>query len=125
MCYNFLCKEGCLMKKISWNEIDIKKILNNIYKKTIRYIKYNRLFLSFVLLSLISVTLLRGFTVGNWFSIKTILFDLAVIVFFGSFGFFLKPKNQFIYYFINFVIYDLICIVNAIYFSFYSSFPSF
>ena len=113
------------MKKVSFTKNDIKKFFNSICKKTIKYIKYNRLFLSFVLLSMITVTILRGLTVGNWFSIKTILFDFGVILFFGSFGFFLKPKNQYVYYFINFVIYVLICIVNAIYFTFYSSFVSF
>ena len=113
------------MKRISLSNINIKKSINSIYRKIIRYVKYNRCFLSFVILSLLCVTFLRGMTVGNWFSFKAILFDLSLILFFGSFGYLFQPKNQYTYYFSNFVIYLLICIVNALYFTFYSSFASF
>ena len=113
------------MKKISFKNFNIKKWLNSTYKKVIKYIKYNRCFLSFVILSLLSVTFIRGITVGNWFSFKAILFDLSIILFFGSFGYLFKPKNQYAYYLTNFIVYLLVCIINAIYFTFYASFVSF
>jgi len=113
------------MKKISLNEKDIKKIVNKTYKCVIRYIKYNRCFLSFVILSLISVTFLRSVTIGNFLGFKAMLFDLAIILLFGSFGYLFQPKNQYSYYLSNFIVYLLICIVNAIYYTFYSSFASF
>jgi len=113
------------MKRISFKNINFKKSFNDIYSKIAKYVKYNRCFLSFVILSLLCVTFLRGITVGNWLSLKSILFDLSIILFFGSCGYLFQPKNQYAYYFSNFVIYLLICIVNAIYFTFYSSFVSF
>jgi len=113
------------MKKISLSKKDIKKFINNTYKSILKYIKYNRCFLSFVILSLISVTFIRCITVGNIIGFKAILFDLSIILLFGSFGYLFQPKNQYSYYLSNFVVYLLICVVNAIYYTFYSSFASF
>ena len=64
------------MKKISLKKDDIKNNLNKFKNSIIFYIKHNRLFLSFIILSLISTTLLRGFTLNNWFNINAMLFDL-------------------------------------------------
>lgn len=113
------------MKKISLKKDDIKNNLNKFKNSIIFYIKHNRLFLSFIILSLISTTLLRGFTLNNWFNINAMLFDLSFILFFGSFGYFFKPEKQYYYYLINYIVYELICVINAIYYTFYASFASF
>ena len=54
--------------------------------------------MSYVILSLLNATLLRFFTVGNYFEIKPLLADLAVILLIGSLGYLIKPKNQFKYF---------------------------
>jgi len=113
------------MNKISFGKKNVKKFINYAYKNTLKYIKYNRCFLSFVVLSLLSVTFLRCITVGNFIGFKALLFDLSIILFFGSFGYLFQPKNQYAYYLSNFIVYLVICVVNAIYYTFYSSFASF
>jgi lipoteichoic acid synthase len=68
---------------------------------------------------------IRYYTVGNPFAIKPFVFDFAISIIVGSFGFFKKPQKQFTYYLICLFILDIMCIVNAIYYEFYSSFASF
>ena len=50
----------------------IKKLKQKIIKLVVDYIKNNRLFLCFILLSLINCFFIRVFTVGNYNNIKTI-----------------------------------------------------
>ena len=91
----------------------------------IRYIKTNKLFITFVLVNLINSWLLRIVTMGDWFSIKAIISDLAFILIVGAFGYLLKPKKQ-IYVFLPLTIIMMAaCIVNAIYYENYISFASF
>ena len=99
----------------------INKTKNNIVK----YVKHNRLFLSYLFLVSLNSFLVRYLTVGNWNSIKTILIDICVAALFGSFTYFIKPTKQFYYLCTLFIINVLICIVNAVYFSWYYSFASF
>ena len=62
------------------------------------YISTNILFMTFVLTSLINAYLIRFFTVKNYFNLKPIIADLAVILIIGAFGYLFKPKHQFKYY---------------------------
>lgn len=112
------------MKVILLNRIKkiLKKLKNFNYKK---YIRDNIPFLSFVLISVINGSILRFFTIRNYFEIKPILGDLSFIIIIGSLGYFLKPRNQFKYYFILSVIFTMICIVNSIYYTNYLSYASF
>ncbi|MBQ3021471.1 MAG: LTA synthase family protein [Bacilli bacterium] len=114
------------------NKEVIKKYRNktiNLYKKckknVINYIKHNRLFLSFILLTFINCFLVRYLTVGNWYNEKTFFIDFAIGVFFGSFAYLIKPNKQFYYLFTLFIVNVLICVINSIYYTWYSSFASF
>ncbi len=98
-----------------------KKVLNFNYKE---YITTSILFLTFVITNLINSSLLRFFTVKNYFDIKPILADLAIVTFIGAFAFFFKPKNRFKYFFIWSIILTAICIINSIYYTFFMSFSS-
>ena len=51
--------------------------------------------------------------------------NLALLIIIGSFGYFVKPKKQFTYYFTWMCIVTTMCIVNSIYYVFYTSFASF
>ena len=53
------------------------------------YAKTNILFFTFVITTLINGMLLRFVTVHNYFAIKPILADIAIILLFGSFVYFL------------------------------------
>lgn len=104
----------------------VKKFINQFkefeYKE---YAKTNILFLTFVITTLINGMLLRFLTVHNYFAIKPIVADLAMILLFGSFVYLFKPKNRFKYLLIISVIFILICIVNSLYYTYYMSFASF
>ena len=50
--------------------------------------------------------------------------DLVIVTLVGSFGYLLKPKNRFIYYFSFCIFFSAICMINSIYYTFYTSFAS-
>lgn len=113
-----------IIKEKVKNIIDnIKERLKNISIK--KYIKTNILFISYVLINLINSWLLRIVTMGNLFSFKAIISDLAFILIVGCFGYLLKPKKQFNILYPITIILTAACIVNAIYYENYVSFASF
>jgi len=89
------------------------------------YLKTNILFMTFVITSLLNGCLLRFLTVGNFFAIKPVIADLAVILIIGAFGYFIKPKHQFKYFFTWGFIFTVACIINSVYYTNYLSFVSF
>ena len=103
----------------------IVRFFKNIRKKVSKYLSTNRLFLTFVILAVIETILLRHFTLGNTWDFKPFICDLALLILIGAFGYFVKPKKQFNYYFIWMIIVTIMCVVNSIYYVFYTSFASF
>ena len=108
----------------------IKSSFNNIKNqiKNFNYLEYastNKQFIAFVLSNLINACLLRFFTVHNYFAIKPVLADLAIILLFGSFTYLFKARKQFTYMFVISVIFNIICIVNSLYYTYFMSFASF
>lgn len=107
----------------------MKKKLSNTLKKlrnTIAfYLTTNRLFISYVVLALIGTILLRNFTIGNTFSFKPFIADLAAILLIGAFGYIKKPEKRYKYYFICLIIFTIAEVVNSVYYTFYTSFASF
>lgn len=105
-----------------------QKVLNcikKVRKNVVEYVITNRLFISYVILSLIGTMLVRKFTIGTFFSLKPMITDLGIILVIGGLGYFVKPKNQFKYYFIWLIIFTLINIISSIYYTFFVSFASF
>lgn len=88
------------------------------------YIKNNILFLTFVLTSILNACLLRFLTVKNYFDIKPILADLAIIVIVGSFSYLLKPKSRFKYFLTISIIFTAVCVINSMYYTNYLSYAS-
>lgn len=101
------------------------KIYTKTKRKVIEYIISNRLFLSYVFLSVIGTILFIKSTLGDVDTFYPFLTDLGIILIIGGFGYFIKPKNQFKYFFTWLCIYTLIEIVNSVYYVFYTSFASF
>ena len=111
------------MKKIKKKFNKIKKqIINFNYKE---YASTNRQFIAFVISNLINSTLLRFFTVHNYFAVKPLLADLAILLLFGSFVYLFKAKKQFTYLMVLSFIFTLVCITNSLYYTYYMSFASF
>ncbi len=116
--------------KINKKQVEkVKNKMNKMLKKTsknvIMYCKTNILFFTFVITSLFSASLLRYFTFKTFFSLSPFLADLAFILIIGSIGYFLKPKNQFKYFFTWSIIITLLCIINTVYYTNFLSFVSF
>lgn len=116
-------------------KLRIKKFYNKAQKDFIRYSKKiekelkkylstNVLFITFVITSLINTSILRFFTVKNYFDFSPMLADLAVIVIIGAFGYFIKPKHQFKYFFGWSIFITLLCIINTMYYKNYLSYVS-
>ena len=112
----------------------IKKLFNKTYLKikqrikeisVILYIKTNILFITFVLVNLINSWLLRVVTMGDLFSFKATISDLAFILIVGSFAYLLKPKKQIRVLMPLTIIMMLACLINAVYYENYVSFASF
>ena len=92
-----------------------------------KYMNGNVLFLTFVISCVFNSTILRFFTMHtleNYLAIKPILADVAILVIVGSFGYLLRPKNRFYYYLFFDIFFSTLCMINSIYYTFYTSFAS-
>jgi len=115
--------------KCEWDKIreNPKKELITFINWCKEVVKSNILFFVFVISTLFNTILLRYFTIHtleNVFYYKPFLSDLTVILLVGAFSFMVKEKNQFRYLFISSIILNLICIINSVYYTFYTSFSS-
>ena len=79
--------------------------------------------LLFVLGNFLNAIFVRLFTTGH-FQVRSIFFDLAFIVFLGSFSFLINEKKRHLYYGITTFIMVLVCVVNSLYYNYYGSFVS-
>lgn len=118
------------LKKINYKEkLSKAKTKSKEYLKILKnnskvYIRTNVLFSTFIATSVINSTLLRFFTVRNYFSFKPIIADLAVVLIIGAFGYFIKPKHQFKYFITMAILFTTLCIINSAYYTNYLSFAS-
>ena len=104
----------------------LNKVKNRLNEISIwLYIRTNILFITYVLVNLFASWLLRIVTMGNLFSFKAIISDLAFILVVGSFTYLLKPKSQIKVLLPQTIIMTAACIINAIYYENYVSFASF
>ena len=102
----------------------IRKYFKNAKKAIVKYAYTNRLFLSYLFLSVIGTIILRNVTLNRGFLIKPFITDLGIILILGSFGYLVKPQKQYKYFFTMLVIFATIEIINSIYYIFYLSFAS-
>ena len=101
-------------------KINIKKIKN----QSIDFILNNKLFLSYVVISLLMGFLLRVKTINGHLYFKAFVADLLMTLLIGSFGYLINKKSRFIYYLSWLIFNSLICVGNTIYYGFYQSFIS-
>ena len=77
----------------------------------------------YIISNFINSILLRLFTTGS-FKIRPLFFDLAVVLLFGCFSFFIKRNGKKAYYIVTSILFTAICIINSMYYNYYSSFAS-
>ena len=106
----------------------MKKLLSKLKNKFRfnykQYFKRNVLFMTFVVSSVINSTLLRFLTVKNYFDLRPMIADFAIVLMIGAFGYFFKPRHQFKYFFSITVFFTAICIINSMYYTNYLSYAS-
>lgn len=103
---------------------NFKSFITQLKSNSKDYMKTNILFLSFVIMSVLNGCLLRFLTVKNFFDIRPIIADLAVVIIIGAFGYFIKPKHQFKYFAFWSIVFTVLCIINSMYYTNYLSFAS-
>lgn len=103
---------------------DFKKFLINFKSNAINFVKYNRQFISYTILCLISCMLVRYYTIGGFWNFEAIFFDFSIIILLGSLAYFLKPRKQFTYFLIVMIIITLMNLINSVYYAFFNSFAS-
>ena len=100
-------------------KIDIKNIKNFIMN-----LGKNYPVLSFYIISnFINSILLRLFTTGN-FRFRPLFFDLGIVLLFGALSFCVKKNGKGVYYTLTSIFLIAICVINSIYYNYYSSFVS-
>ncbi len=103
----------------------MKEKLISVRGKAKIYISRNLMFLTFVITSVINSFLLRVFTVGfNYSLIKPLLADIAMVLFFGLFGYCFRPRRRFPYFLTLNIIFTILSVGNSIYYLNYKSFIS-
>lgn len=101
----------------------MRKKLNKYIKRFYSFALINRQFLSFILLLTIECGLLVGMTLGvNSIKLNAFCLNLSIIIILGGIGYLFKPKNQYKYFQIVLSFLTIICLINAIYYTFYNSF---
>ena len=103
----------------------IKLFFRKLRKSIIEYIATNRLFLTYVIIAMLGLMLVRNFTIDNMWSFEAFISDLALVLLIGSFGYLVKPKNQYRYFMIVLIVFTAMEVINSIYYTFYTSFASF
>ena len=130
------------MKKIKSKESNFKNRLVSVWKeiksnpmgfvlesfKQIRlYITTNVFFCLFVLCNLINGVMIRYFSTGNsdtLVAFQPFLADLAVVIGLGALGYFFRHRLRIIYWYFITILCTLVCVVNSVYYTFYSSYAS-
>ena len=102
----------------------IKK-LSNQFKELINIIKKDFLLeIFFIMSNLLNALILRIVTVGNGLSISPLLMDLLFLILLSLLSPLFKRKNRGKFFITISVILALMCVINSIYYNYYSSFAS-
>lgn len=104
---------------------DFSLFIRKNKKNYANFFRYNVQFISYVLLCLLSCSLLRTFTIGKFFDLGAIFFDLALILVFGAFAYLFKPRKQFPYFLTIMIVITIMNVINSVYYSFFNSYASF
>ena len=109
----------------------MKEKINRQYKKLKKFVlktktilMENQLVTYYIIGSFLNGFLLRILTTGNVFSVSPLLADIAVTFFFATFYFLLGAKTRKIYIGLALLTSTIVCVVNAVYYSFFDSFIS-
>lgn len=113
-----------IIKKINLKKYINKKMISKLNIKNFKkYVNTDLLVLYFIIGAIVNSSLLRFFTVKNFFDLKPLIADLAFIFVISGFSYFVK-KRRYTYFLVWSIIITALCVINSIYYTFYSSFVS-
>ena len=98
--------------------------LKGLYRKMCAYFITNRLFLSYVVIAFLGCICVKSLTIGNGLGIRSIIVEFSLVIILGAFGYLIKPKNQYNYFFSLICFLATLFTVNSIYYTFYATFAS-
>ena len=102
-----------------------KNMEKTTIKETLEIIKNNYLFeIFFIISNLINGLILRIVTVSNGLSISPLLIDLFFLIIISLLSLLFKGKARYKFLIIISILFNLICVINSIYYNYYSSFAS-
>ena len=101
----------------------IKNVIMNMKKFITSFSSNYPILLFYTISNFINSILLRLFTTGR-FNIRPLFFDLGIVLLFGSLSFFIKKSRKNIYYLLTSILLTAICVINSIYYNYYTSFAS-
>ena len=101
----------------------IKNIIMNMRKFIDGFSSNYPILLFYIVSNFINSILLRLFTTGR-FNIRPLFFDLGIVLLFGALSFFIKKSRKNIYYVLTSILFVAICVINSIYYNYYTSFAS-
>ena len=101
-----------------------KKKIKNVIKTNIKNINSNYpIMVFFIISNFINALLLRVFTTGS-LKLRASIMDLGFIILISAFSLLFKGKLKKAYFIIMSFIFNITCIINAIYYNYYGSFVS-
>lgn len=103
----------------------IKKYIKKLKSFCKQYYNNNKLFCYYILLNTMLTFIVRAFTTKKVLTLYPLFVDIGLIIIIGSLNFlFKKEKKRYIYLQSLTIYHSIICIINAIYYTFYASFAS-
>ncbi len=101
----------------------MKKISNKVKKFFINFYDKYPVLSFFIMSNFINGTIVRILTLNN-FKIRPLFFDMGFLILVGAFSFLIKKERKNLYYFLWSILLVFVCIINSIYYNYYSSFIS-
>ena len=121
---NFKNKLVDLIKEVKKNPMGV---VLDFFKQIKLYVTTNVFFCLFVLFNLINGVMIRYFSIGTTetlFAFQPFMADLAVVIALGALGYLMRHKIRVVYWYFITLLCTLVCIVNSVYYTFYSSYAS-
>ncbi|MBE6150714.1 MAG: LTA synthase family protein [Firmicutes bacterium] len=121
---NFKNKLVDLIKEVKKNPMGV---VLDFFKQIKLYVTTNVFFCLFVLFNLINGVMIRYFSIGTTetlFAFQPFMADLAVVIALGALGYLMRHKIRVVYWYFITLLCTLVCVVNSVYYTFYSSYAS-
>ena len=102
-------------------------VVLDFFKQIKLYVTTNVFFCLFVLFNLINGVMIRYFSIGTTetlFAFQPFMADLAVVIALGALGYLMRHKIRVVYWYFITLLCTLVCVVNSVYYTFYSSYAS-